>query len=416
MSVEIAAIIGLVVMFVIATALPVNMGALAFVGAFIIGTLADMSAAQIFAGFPGDLFVTLVGITYLFAIAHNNGTVDWLVHKAMWLVRGHAIAIPWVIFTLAAVLTSIGAVSPGAVAIIAPVALRFAHKYGISPLLMGLMVIHGAQGGGFSPSSVYGGITNQVVERAGLDGNETVLFLSSLGINIAVAVVIFLFFGGHRVARRMDVDIQTDAAGNATAGLDIHRAFTLVGLAALGVGSLVFELNVGLVAISIAVLLALLAPHAQKSAVDQISWSTVLLITGVITYIAVLQKAGVVDMVGNSVSGIGIPLLGALLLCYISGIVSAFASSVAVLGATIPLAVPFLMQGHLSPVGVVAAIAVSTTIVDVSPFSTNGALVVASSQAKDKEHFYRQMLLYSGIVVAAGPLLVWVALILPGWL
>ena len=39
------------------------------------------------------------------------------------------------------------------------------------------------------------------------------------------------------------------------------------------------------------------------------------------------------------------PLLAALLLCYIGGIVSAFASSVGVLGATIPLAVPFLLQG-----------------------------------------------------------------------
>jgi di/tricarboxylate transporter len=146
------------------------------------------------------------------------------------------------------------------------------------------------------------------------------------------------------------------------------------------------------------------------------SWSTVLLITGVITYIAVLQKVGAVDMVGASVSSVGAPLLGALLLCYIGGGVSAFASSVAVLGATIPLAVPFLLQGHVEAVGVVAAIAVSSTIVDVSPFSTNGALVVANAQGVDKDRFYREMLVYSGVVVAIGPLLAWLVLILPGWL
>jgi di/tricarboxylate transporter len=141
-----------------------------------------------------------------------------------------------------------------------------------------------------------------------------------------------------------------------------------------------------------------------------------LLITGVITYIAVLQKIGAVDMVGNSVSRVGAPLLGALLLCYIGGVVSAFASSIAVLGATIPLAVPFLLQGHVQSGGVVAAIAVSSTIVDVSPFSTNGALVVANSQGVDREHFYRQMLVYSAIVVAVGPLITWLVLIVPGWL
>ena len=149
-SPHLACVVGLCLVFIVGTALPVNMGAVAFVVAFIVGThYVGLSAATILSGFPGDLFVTLVGITYLFAIAQNNGTVDWLVRQAVRLVRGHTAAIPWVMFFVTALLTGVGAVSPGAVALIAPVALRFAHQYRISPLLMGLMVIHGAQGGGF---------------------------------------------------------------------------------------------------------------------------------------------------------------------------------------------------------------------------------------------------------------------------
>ena len=420
MATQIAGIVLLAVMFIIATALPINMGALALVGAFIIGLLSHLSPKDIFAGFPGDLFVTLVGITYLFAIAQNNGTVDWLVHKAVWLVRGRIAAIPWVMFTVAAVLTAVGAVSPAAVAIIAPIALRFSQRYKISPLLMGLVVIHGAQAGGFSPISIYGGITNQVVERAGLPRNDLALFLASFFFNLGVAVLIFFLFRGHRTGRlneREDRNELSDGEPESVQiGLNKHRVLTLVGLISLGVGSLALELNIGLLAISVAVLLALLAPHDQKRAIEQVSWPTVLLITGVITYIAVLQKIGAVDLVGNSVSRIGAPLLAALLLCYIGGIVSAFASSIAVLGTTIPLAVPFLLQGHVHAVGVVAAIAVSTTIVDVSPFSTNGALVVANSQGVDKDHFYRQMLIYSAVVVAVGPFLTWLVLVLPRWL
>jgi Na+/H+ antiporter NhaD/arsenite permease-like protein len=353
MFTQIAGIIVLALMFIIATMLPINMGALALTGAFIIGLAAHLPAKDIFAGFPGDLFVTLVGITYLFAIAQNNGTIDWLVQKAVWLVRGHIAAIPWVMFTVAAVLTAVGAVSPAAVAIIAPIALRFADKYRISPLLMGLIVIHGAQAGGFSPISIYGGITNQVVQRAGLPRNDVAIFLSSLFFNLAVAILIFFVFRGHKASRRTDNKEIQDRSGDSNLEseqirLNTHRSLTLLGLIALGVGSLAFDLNVGLVAISVAVLLTLLAPRAQKRAVDQISWSTVLLVTGVVTYIAVLQKIGAVDLVGNSVTSIGAPLLGALLICYIGGIVSAFASSLAVLGATIPLAVPFLLQGHRS--------------------------------------------------------------------
>jgi di/tricarboxylate transporter len=418
-SPQIACIVGLIVLFVLGTVLPVNMGALAFVMAFVVGGLyVDMPAAAILAGFPGDLFVTLVGITYLFAIAQNNGTIDWLVRQAVRSVRGHAAAIPWMMFLVTALLTSVGAVSPGAVAIIAPIALRFADQYRISPLLMGLMVIHGAQGGGFSPMSVYGGITNQVVTRAQLAGSDMHLFLASLIFNLLVAVVVFLVFGGRSLlaqrAVRAEPVMASDTAGPAGGKrLTYPQVLTLIGLIALGVGALVFELNVGLVAISIAVVLTILFPKAQARTVDQIHWSTVLLICGVVTYVAVLQKGGAVTYVGESVSSAGAPLIGALLLCYVGGVVSAFASTVGVLGAIIPLAVPLLLLGQVDAVSVVAALAISSSIVDVSPFSTNGALVIASAHGIDRESLYRQLLAYSAVVVALAPLVAWAVLVLP---
>src|SRR5215211_7832784 len=203
MSPQIAAILGLVVMFAVATALPINMGALAFAMAFLVGTVfVGMKAEQIIAGFPGDLFVTLVGITYLFAIAQKNGTIDFLVHWAVRAVRGHIAAIPWIMFAVAAALTAVGAVSPAACAILAPVALQFARAYAISPLMMGLLVIHGAQGGGFSPISIYGGITNQVVARSGLPVGEVSLFLASLSFNLLCAAGVFLVFGGRELLGR----------------------------------------------------------------------------------------------------------------------------------------------------------------------------------------------------------------------
>ena len=88
---------------------------------------------------------------------------------------------------LAAVLTAVGAVSPGAVAIIAPIALGFAAQDKISPLLMGLLVIHGAQAGGFSPISIYGGITNGDIAKAGLPLMRVSTFLASFAVNLGVA-------------------------------------------------------------------------------------------------------------------------------------------------------------------------------------------------------------------------------------
>src|SRR3712207_312192 len=200
MSPEIVTIIGLVVIFAIATFLPINMGALAFTAAFIIGTLSvGLSTDDILGGFPAELVVTLIGVTYLFAIAQNNGTVDLLVRGAVRLVGGHVAAIPWIMFFVTALLTAIGAISPAAVAIIAPIALGFAARHGINPLLMGMMVIHGAQGGGFSPLSVYGVTVNEIVETEGLPDSAAAVFLGSLFFNLAIAAVLFVLFGGRQL-------------------------------------------------------------------------------------------------------------------------------------------------------------------------------------------------------------------------
>lgn len=415
MSAHVATIAGLVAMFVIATALPINMGAIAIAAAFIIGTVyVDMPAAAILAGFPGDLFVTLVGITYLFAMAQKNGTVDFLVHWGVKATGGRIGVIPWVMFGVAALLTSIGAVSPGAVAIIAPIALRFAVQHGINPMLMGLMVIHGAQAGAFSPISIFGGITNQVVERAGIEGNETAIFLASLGFNAAIAVVVSLVFRSPQPQKDAPASAENKAMSVAAGRLTPDRALTLTALVALAVGALAFNLNVGFVAMTAAVVLAICFPKAQQGTVEKAAWSTVLLICGVITYIGVLQKAGTVDWIGQGASQLGQPLLAVLLLCYVAGIVSSFASSTGVLGATIPLAVPLLAQGELGAVGVVAAIAVSTTIVDASPFSTNGALVLANIEADKRERFLKTLLIYAAVVTTVGPGLTWLAFVLTG--
>jgi Na+/H+ antiporter NhaD/arsenite permease-like protein len=420
MSAEVISILVLAVVFVIATTRSINMGVLAFAAAFGVGTLAaGMDAKAIFAGFPGDLFVVLVGVTFLFAIARANGTTNWLVHAAIRLVGGRVALIPWVMFAVTAALTAIGAVSPAAVAIVAPIALGFAAEYRISPLLMGAMVVHGAQAGGFSPISIYGSIVNGIVARENLPGNELVLFLASFAVNLVIAAVVFVVFSGlklSRTATAIPITAGSDGLGTATAPapphpLTVKIGATLTCLIALVVGALAFDLDVGLTAITLAVLLAIAWPEISKKAVGEITWPTVLLICGVLTYVGVLQKIGTIEWAGSAVSTVGIPMLAALLICYIGAIVSAFASSVGIMGALIPLAVPFLAQGTVGAVGMIAALAVSATVVDVSPFSTNGALVLANANTADRDRFFRQLMAYGGVIVAVAPLAVWAVLV-----
>ncbi|TDC91864.1 hypothetical protein E1161_15020 [Saccharopolyspora aridisoli] len=424
---EVVSILVLVAAFVIATTLSVNMGVLCFAAAFLVATVfGGLSEDDIFDGFPGDLFVVLVGVTFLFAIARANGTTDWVVQRAVRLVGGRIALIPWVMFGIGALLTAIGAVSPAAVAIVAPIALNLAAQYRINPLLMGAMVVHGTQAGGFSPISIYGSIVNEVVANSGLPGSPLVLFLGSFAANAVIAGIVFVVFGGLRLRRGAEARrlIATGSGGGAEVSdgepgeelrLNRDRVLTLTGLVVLVVTTLGFGLDVGLMAMCIAVVLSVLSPKTGKAAPSEVAWPTVLLICGVLTYVGVLEKMGTIDYVGHSVAGIGVPLLAALLLCYIGAIVSAFASSVGIMGALIPLAVPFLQTGSVGPIGMITAFAVAATVVDVSPFSTNGAIVLANAKDVDKDAFFRKLLIYGGIIVAATPLALWILLVLPGF-
>ncbi len=446
MSPEWVSILALIALFVVGTMLPINMGALAFVAAWLVGMYSlDMDEKDIIAGISGDLVLTLVGVTYLFAIAKNNGTVDLIVRAAVRAVGGRVGLIPWVMFAVTALLTAIGAASPAACAIVGPIALGFAGRYRINALMMGMFVVHGAQAGGFSPISIYGVITNSVMRSENLPVGEMTVFLTSFVINLAIAIVLFLALGGRQLMnRRIDPDDadRADDTSDAPSGGSAPRTGTEGGPVATGttrtavlqkpdtdqlttiaafllvaVVALVFDRNIGFTAITAAVVLTALFPQAQKGAVQQIAWATVLLVAGVSTFASILETAGVPEYVGTWAAGLGTVLLGALVLCYVGGVVSAFASSTALLPIIIPISIPLIAEGQIGAVAMVAALAVASTIVDVSPFSTNGALMVANRpDTIDEEKFYKQILGYSAIVVAAGPLLVWAAVVLPGWL
>ena len=453
--VEILPLMALVAMFVIATFFPINIGILGFIGAFGVGAfLLGYDDKEILAAFPSSIVLTIVGVTYFFGMAKKNGTIDLLVNACIRGVRGRVTVVPWVFFFCASVLTALGTFSPAAVALISPAAMSFAARTKMSPLVMGIMTINGAHAGAFSPISVSGVLVCDIVESSGLSINPWTLFFASYGINLLLSVLTVI---GYAILARMR-NLEFSATGSAskdglegiwaagsTPGTDPGTAPTSGGsggstglltrpqtdvlietqvhpvtrvqkltLALIGIVLvlvLVFHLPISFVAIAAGAILAFTDLSKQSEAIAGISWSTVLLVAGMVTYISLMQEIGTIDHLAGMAITIGAPLLVAVVLCYVVGITSAFASSTALLTAVIPMALPLLQTGALPVVGVVAALAISATVVDVSPFSTNGALVLANAQGIHRPRFYRQLLLNAGIVVAIAPVLCWLLLV-----
>jgi hypothetical protein len=304
------------------------------------------------------------------------------------------------------------------VAIIAPLALSFARRHRINQFMVGLLVVHGALAGAFSPISVYGIFINDYLAKNGLTPAPLTLFLAPFVFNAVFAVVVYLVLH-RRPGLRAEADdaltqtesasatTRTDHPAHAVSDPDpdrAHRDGAVRDHLQLGCGPGDHH-DLGV--------LAAIDPAAGKAAMSKVSWSIVVLICGVLTYIAVLQEAGTVEWVSAGISAIGVPLLAALLLFYMSGLISALASSLAIIGVVIALAVPFLESGDVHVGGFVAALAIAATIVDISPFSTNGAMLLANVHPSIRDRYYRQMIGYAGLMCLIGPGLAWVVAAVP---
>ena len=136
------------------------------------------------------------------------------------------------------------------------------------------------------------------------------------------------------------------------------------------------------------------------------------MICGIVTYMALLQRTGTITMVGNSVAGLRTPLFGALLVCATAALTSAFASSAGILGALIPLSVPLLRTGSVGVAGFVIAIAISATVVDSTPFSNLGAVVLGNCPESDYERLYSGMVLWGFAMVLTAPVATWLLFVL----
>ena len=411
MSIHAVGVVGLVVVFVIGTLRPINLGALALVMTFLVGTIwVGETPREMLTGFPVDLFVLLAGVTYLFAVAASNGTIDRIVEGACRLFRDRRAMIPWIVFVVASLPAMAGAIGSAGVAMLAPLALQLARRYDIDRRMIGLMVVHGAAAGNFSPLNVLGVIVSQAVAQGGLEMSVSALFFSNLAYNVALAVVIFIVFGGLRLRR-------SDAAGasqtSAPSVLNVAHTFTVVALAGVAIAALGFGLNIGFLAFAAGVAIQLIFPASASGAEKRIAWGVVLLVCGVVTYVAALQRYGTVQAVGNGLAGIGTPAVTALLICAVAAITSAFASSAGILGATIPLAMPFMTRGEVDTTGFVIALALSATIVDATPFSTVGALVVANADEDERAKVYKGLLIWGAVMVITAPLVTWLVFVGP---
>lgn len=417
--------IGVLLVLFAATALRgFNLGMGAFAAAFLISLAAGVPAEEVTGFFPADFFILIIGVTALFAVAKINGTLDWLLDGLLRLVRGKVVLVALVPFIAGALLAAFGTLPAAATAIVAPIALGLSARYGLPALMMAVLGIMGILSGLLSPLAVYGVTARQQAASLGLGMPEHASLTLLAGSLIAGCVVCVgalsvarflgvLPTGSSLVAANGNGGLGIGGVADTDPGLDrgtapvmVVRVLTLGGMATVLVLSVGFEMNIGYLAITAACLQLLLLRIDPGQAVARMPWGVVLLIGGLLTYIGVMQDLGAFERISELLTIEGSAMLTLLLLCYIAGITSFAASSIAVFVTTMPL-LPTVVEAGASPVGAVLAVALSSVVVDINPLGITGGLILGAAPEETRPALFRQLLFYGLVSVAVGPLLVW---------
>lgn len=400
----------------------VNVGVVSLAFAWIVGVyLGGMPLAKVIGTFPIDLLLNLIGVTLLFGMANNNGTLGRVAARAVRACKGSAGVIPIMFFFIALGLSSIGPGNIATTAIMAPMAMAVAARAYIPPFLMALMVGNGAQAGALSRFAPTGIIVNKNMVDIGLGGHETQTYLNNLLAHAVVTFVAYFIFGGWRLFTRPPVVqpqmAQSDQVG-ARADADVVECepfdpahwLTMAVLATLVIVVIWFKAHVGLAALTGAAILSLLRAANEKDAIRKMPWSVILMVCGVTVLIGVLSAQRGMELFTEMLAKISTPGTVIFTIALVTGAVSVYSStSGVVLPAFLPTVPGLAARLGADPMAIASAMYVGGHLVDLSPLSTIGALCIAAlPNEADAKKLFNQLLAWGLSMMVVGALICWI--------
>jgi Na+/H+ antiporter NhaD/arsenite permease-like protein len=400
----ILSLIALLIAIALSMATKLNVGVAAMAFAWLIGTYAaGLRVEEVAAGFPSSLFLTLTGVTLLFALAETNGTLDRLAHRAVGLARGQARLLPVLLFGIAFALSSVGPGAIIAVALLIPMGMAASTRAGVPRFLTALAVANGANAGNLSPISAIGIIANTKMAEAGVGGHGAKVWIANFVAHLLVTAVAYVVLGGWRLPA-----LTATTAADATPRFEPRHWLTVAVIGAWIAGVIALKLNVGLAAFLAASILVLTSIADETEAMRRVPWGVIVMVCGVTVLIAVLERTGGMALFTALLARLATPATLNGTVAFVTGLISSWSSTSGVVLPTFLPTVPGLVQqvGGGDPLAVALSINVGSGMVDVSPLSTLGALCVATvSDPVEARTLFRQLLLWGLSMSVVGALL-----------
>jgi di/tricarboxylate transporter len=155
-------------------------------------------------------------------------------------------------------------------------------------------------------------------------------------------------------------------------------------------------------------LLLLARAGDERVAVHAVPWSIIMMVCGLSVLIGVLEKTGGMDLFTSLLASAASPASVNGVIAFVTGAISTYSSTSGVVLPTFLPTVPTLVArlGGGDPLAVALSINVGSSLVDVSPLSTLGALCVAAVPDQvESRALFRDLMLWGLSMTIVGALL-----------
>jgi Na+/H+ antiporter NhaD/arsenite permease-like protein len=381
----------------------VNVGLLAFALAWIAGLAGGGGHDLVVRTFPAALFMTLAGVTLLFALAETNGTLEGVATRALRLARGDARVLPALLFAIACAVSTVGPGAIPSVALVAPMAMTLGRHAKIPPFLIALAVTNGANAGNLSPVSAVGVIANTKMAEAGLGGHALKVWAANFVAHALVGLLAYLLLGGLRLAGRAEKKDAEDAAPFSPSQWLTLTVVTIWIVCVVGLSA-----PLGLAAFAAATVVILFRAADEGPALGRMPWAAILMVIGMSALVGVLEKTGGLALFTSLLARLANPATINGTIAFVTGLISTYSSTSGVVLPTFLPTVPGLVRdlGGGDPLAIALSINVGASLVDVSPLSTLGALCVAAvADADAAKDLFRHLMAWGLSMTIVGAVL-----------
>ncbi|WP_302295019.1 SLC13 family permease [Pyramidobacter piscolens] len=358
-----------------------NIGVLALAVGVVAVRLFGMNDRALIGAVNVSLFVTLVGITLLFAVITSTGALELLARKIIARAGKRTWMIPILIYLAGFTIVAVGPGGVPALAIIPPLAAAIAVEVGYNPLMLSLIGICGMTSGRFSPITPEGTIILSAVAKAGYTGNVTpAIWVNAVLYNLILAVVIYIAFKGYKVKAAPDAEVKQ---AEKFSGKQIVALLSILVMLFLIVYA---KVNLGLAALSVAAVLLVFHVADDSKCIKAIPWNTIILVLGVGALLSIVAQAGGIALLSGGLGKIMNSSTATPLMSLSAGLLSLVSSALGVVYPTMmPMCIDIAKQiGGVNPAALMSAVAAAGAASGISPMSTGGALIIAAIVGEER--------------------------------